>query len=447
MKKIRYIILILSFWSCLKEEAIPVVVDFEYEVINNDYSVPVSIVFFNRTEGADQYEWYFEGANLSRSVDRNPGIVKFNKKGNYTIKLTATNIDGSIDSKILKIKIEAPLILDFTATNVINTFSPATYTVTNLSKGATTYKWLFEGGTPLSSRDQNPKEIVFKEPGEHKIELEISNGRETYTKNTSVIVAPYLSTDFEYTIAFTNDDYQIPAKVNFTSTSISTTDYIWTIEGANITTSQDKDVEVVFNTIGEQKITLTASNGKEIKSVSKNITFLKNTNLREFKDIKLGINTAHKNNSVGSFFSISSRKVYTKQEITPEIGKTIDLVFYGLNSTYTRNQFVSPNQLSKTPFDNIQKPKTTTFINTQELCNCPDSLTKKQFDEMIDDAQLTKLTLDTEDNLYFDNIVVPRIILFKTQEGKKGAIKIKEYNSNGENSYILVDIKVQKEKR
>ncbi|MBQ0740669.1 PKD domain-containing protein, partial [Aquimarina celericrescens] len=90
--------------------------------------------------------------------------------------------------------------------------------------------------------------------------------------------------------------------------------------GANITTSQDKDVEVVFNTIGEQKITLTASNGKEIKSVSKNITFLKNTNLREFKDIKLGINTAHKNNSVGSFFSISSRKVYTKQEITPEIG-------------------------------------------------------------------------------------------------------------------------------
>ena len=38
----------------------------------------------------------------------------------------------------------------------------------------------------------------------------------------------------------------------------------------------------------------------------------------------------------------------------------------------------------------------------------------------------------------------PRIILFQTQDGRKGAIKIKQFVSQGKESYILTDIKVQK---
>ncbi len=447
MKNIGYILFIIVFWSCLKEEAVPVIADFEYEVLENDYSVPVSIIFFNRTEGADQYEWRFEGANLSRSIDRNPGIIKFKTKGTYTITLTATNIDGSEDTKTLEIKIDDPVTIDFTVTNLINTFSPAKYSIKNLSEGAHVFKWKFEGGQPSSATDQNPEEVLFKEPGEHVISLEISNGRETYTKSTSVTVAPYLTADFDYSIAFENDDFQIPAKVNLKNTSISATDYTWTIEGANITTSKESEVQLVFNTTGEQNITLTTSNGKETKTTTRSITFFENTNLRTFKNIKLGINTAHKNNTIGSFFSISTRKVYTKQQITTEIGKTIDLVFYGLNSTYERNQIVSPDKLLSTPFDVIKDPKKTILVNTQELCNCSMSLTPEQFDSMNDDTLLRDLSIDTDDNLYFDNTTVPRIILFKTQENKRGAIKIKEFINEGINSYILVDIKVQKEKR
>lgn len=37
-----------------------------------------------------------------------------------------------------------------------------------------------------------------------------------------------------------------------------------------------------------------------------------------------------------------------------------------------------------------------------------------------------------------------RIVLFETANGRKGAIKIKEYVSNGAESYIVVDIKMQK---
>ncbi|MNY48021.1 hypothetical protein D3C86_1833260 [compost metagenome] len=39
----------------------------------------------------------------------------------------------------------------------------------------------------------------------------------------------------------------------------------------------------------------------------------------------------------------------------------------------------------------------------------------------------------------------PRIILFKTQDGRKGAIKVKDMVKNGSSSYILCDIKVQKQ--
>lgn len=435
------------FWSCLKEEAVPVIVDFEYEVIDNDYSIPVSIIFFNRTEGADDYEWRFEGANISRSIDRNPGIIIFNKKGTHTISLAATNVDGSEDTKTLDIKIDDPVSIDFSVTNINNTFPPATYSISNDSEGANSFTWTFEGGEPASSTAENPGEIVFETPGEHQISLEVSNGRETYTKDTTVAVLPHLISDFNFEIDFKDDDYQIPAKVRFINTSISVTDYTWTFEGANITSSNEKNIEVIFNTAGEQQITLTAENGKEVKSKTQGITFFRNTNLREFKNIKLGINTTHQNNSIGSFFSITQRKVYAKEHVTSETESMVDLIFYGLSSTFIRNEFISPDLLSNTPFTSIQDPKKTIFINTQELCNCPIALTSQQFDEMEDDSMLNDLTIASDDNLSFNDSVIPRIILFKTQEGKKGTIKINQFIEDGDNSYILIDIKVQKETR
>ena len=48
-------------------------------------------------------------------------------------------------------------------------------------------------------------------------------------------------------------------------------------------------------------------------------------------------------------------------------------------------------------------------------------------------------------NISFNNSVLPRIIPFKTQDNRKGLIKIKEFVADGLNSYIIIDIKVQKQ--
>ncbi|EZH75209.1 hypothetical protein ATO12_00085 [Aquimarina atlantica] len=447
MNRIIYILAILCLFGCAKEEAIPVIADFEFEVFNDDFSIPVQVVFFNRTKGGEDYEWTFEGGVPSRSVNRNPGVIQYDAKGVYTIELTATNQDGSQGTKTLEIQIDDPVIVDFEITNLVDNFSPASYTIQNNSSGADSFSWTFEGGIPATSTNQNPGEIVFAEPGDHVIRLEISNGRETYDLQKTITVAPFLISDFEYQIAFDDDDFQIPARVQFQNNSISATSYQWNFEGAGTSTSTEENPKITFTKEGIQTISLTAFNGKETKTISKQIEFFKNTNLRELNDIKFGINTAHTGNTRGSFYTIAKRILFTANEITPGVEQDIDLVFFGLSNTFSRNRFVSPDQLSGTTFDELQSPKNTIFINSQELCNCPASLTPTQFDTMRDDTLLDNLVItETPGGLQdFDNTMVPRIVLFQTKEGKKGAIKIKSFVDEGQDSYILVDIKVQKE--
>ncbi|TSE05629.1 PKD domain-containing protein [Aquimarina algiphila] len=449
MNKIRFILMILVFtlYGCAKEEAVPVIVDFEFDVFNDDFSIPVQVVFFNKTEGGEDYEWTFEGGVPSRSVNRNPGVIQYEAKGTYTIELTASNQDGSMDTKILEIQIDDPVLIDFEVTNLVDNFSPATFSIQNNSSGADSFSWTFEGGTPANSSSENPGEVVFTEPGDHEITLEISNGRETYSQQKTITVAPFLVPDFDFEIAFDDDDLQIPVRIQFENKSISATSYQWEFQGANVLTSNDENPEVVFNQTGSKTITLTALNGKETKSLSKEISFFTNTNLRELNDIRLGINTAHTSNTTGSFYSIADRTVYTAEEITTAISERIDIVFFGLSSTFVRNRFVSPDELSGTTFDALQNPKSTIFINSQELCGCSASLSVAQFDAMQDDTLLSSLLIEeTPGGLQdFDNSVLPRIVLFQTQEGKKGAIKIKNFVNDGQNSFISVDIKVQKE--
>ncbi|GAA4273755.1 PKD domain-containing protein [Aquimarina gracilis] len=447
MKKIMSFLILGCICGCVKEEAIPVVVDFEFEVFNDDFSVPVQIVFFNRTQGAEDYEWRFEGGSPSRSVNRNPGVIQYESQGTYEIELIGSNQDGSRDSKLIEIRIDEPVVIDFEINNLVDNFSPAVYTFTNTSTGATTYSWTFDEGTPPTSSERDPGEVVFVNPGEHQVMLEVSNGRETYDLQKTVTVAPLLLSDFGYQPAFEDDDYQVPVRIQFENNSISATSFQWSFTGAATSTTNDENPEIIFTDPGIQTITLTSSNGKDSKTTEKTIEVFANTNLRTFTDVRLGINTAHTSNTIGSFFSIADRETYTNNEINNEIGKTIDLVFFGLNEEFTRNRFVSPDRLSETTFEPLQNPKNTVFINSQELCNCIASLSAQEFDALQNDARLRDLTIEeTPGGLQsFDNVEAPRVVLFQTQEGKKGAIKIKQFVRDGQNSYIIVDIKVQKE--
>ncbi len=448
IKKILLYSVGLVLISCAKETAIPVTVNFDFEVAKDDYSVPVKVLINNKTEGAELYEWHFEGGEPSSSNSRNPGVISYTNKGEYVIELTATNQDGSSDTKSIPIQVDEPIYIGFEATNLENNFSPAAYTFKNTTTGANQFYWTFEGGVPENSTKEDPGQILFKTPGEHKVKLEASSDRESYNFEKTIKVSPYLDVDFTYTVAYNDDDYQVPVHVSIEKTAISATIYQWDFPGAIPSTSnQENPEEVVYTTSGTYTIAVTASNGKEVKTITKKIEVFKNTNLRTFSNIKLGINTAHLNHTIGSFYSIADRRVYTANEIDDKTALTIDLVYYGFSNSFSTNRFTSPDDLSDTTFPDIENAKKTKFINSQESCNCNASLTALQFDTMEDDTLFQNLIVDeTPDGLKdFDNSTVPRIVLFQTQEGKKGAIKIKKYVEAGQESYILIDIKVQKE--
>ncbi|MFB9056643.1 PKD domain-containing protein [Mariniflexile ostreae] len=434
--------------GCYKETAITIEGTFDVTYIKDNTSVPVQVSINNKIENADTFEWTFSGGTPSQSFDKNPGTITYTKASTYIIQLKASNVDGQEAVFQKEITLVDGIDIQFSTEILYNNFPPVEVKINNTVQGkGFTYSWIFEGGTPETSNAQHPSNIIFSTIGEHKIILKVFNGTETFTKETSINVAPDMVLDFNWDVAFQDDDYQVPVTIHLKNISESATNYNWTFQGGLPNTSSEKEPTITFNTPGNYTLTLVGNNGKKSQTVSKSITVHPNTNLRSFTDVKLGINTAHSNNFIGAFFSTTTGQVYKKQDVKEANGHLIDIPYFGFNKNFNVNKFVSPTQVQTLTFNAIPNATNTIFIHSQESCNCSASLTKEQFDAMLDDTLLNALTIEetTGGLKEFDNTLIPRIVLFKTNDNRKGAIKIKSYVNDEANSYIVCDIKVQKQ--
>lgn len=447
MKKTLLFLLILAVSSCYQETSIAVEGDFTTSYVNADESVPVIVKIDSKVTGADTYEWTFEGGSPSSSNLKNPGEVLYDKQGTYNITLIATNTDGERKEIIKIVVIKDGIDIQFTNEIVKSNYSPVEVMLTNSTIGeGFTFKWDFEGGIPVAFTGKTPPNVVFTTPGEHKITLTVSNGFESQTQIQTINVLPKLVSLFSFEPKLEDDDFQSPVTINFTNKSISATNYKWTFQGGNPAISTEENPMVVFTSVGEHEVILEASNDKTSQIFKSTITVQPDTNLRILTNIKLGINSAHNNNSIGAMFSTTTRQVYKANEINDQNSSLIDIVFQGLNSNFGYNKFISPDQANSYGFISLKNAQSTVFINSQNLCNCGLNFTESQFDAMVNDTPIKSLNIiysaAAEQQFGF---TYPRIILFKTQDGRKGAIKIKDMVKNGASSYILCDIKVQKQ--
>lgn len=441
------LMLFVGITSCYEETVITVNSLFEVTYVNGDQSAPVGIKIANKTEGAETYEWTFEGANTTTSSDKNPATIVYTKPGSYKITLKASNADGEEDTFEKNVTILEAIDIDFSVEIIENNFSPVTIQIENKTIGENlSYSWSFEEGIPATSSDRNPENVVFEGEGTYRIHVKVSNGFESFEKEVTIEVLPELEVDFDWTFDRFDDDTQAPANITLENKTISATSYAWTFEGGDPAISSEENPKVLFQNAGTYAITLEASNDKQTKRTTKSITILPDTNLRTFEEVQLGINIAHNTNSVGAFFSSELRKTLSANEVTNENGSKIDIAFFGLNDRFNFNKFVSPDEVTTNGFTAIPNAKHTKFINSIENCNCGVSFTEMQFDTMMNDEPLQAITITetTEGLLHFNNDIVPRIILFQTADGRKGAIKIKEFIANGNSSYIICDIKIQK---
>jgi len=444
MKIYSYLLITLfSFLllSCEKEEMIPVKADFGITVVNNDYTVPVKVEIENKTTGADTYQWTFEGAVVETSTDKNPAPAYYNTPGTYKITLKASNKDGSKDEKTIEIQIDAAMDVNFDWQMQGSDIAPVTLQMVNQSKGATEYLWEFDGGSPATSSEENPT-VTFSQGGDHKIKLTISNGKETYSTEKTLSVKPAMTVDFDWSVDFIDEDYQAPVTLHINNESTNATAYQWTFAGSSEIISTAENPDITISTAGTYTLQLKASNDKESKTVQKQVTVYPDKNLLSFTNVKLGINTAK--NTIGCFFSCELGKVIKQNEVTSDNGAKIDFAFFGLDASFSYNQFLSPDKVQTTAFESIPNATYTKINNRQELTGV--QLTPAQFDAIDEGKDFNSLVVSENSTALtpFDNTTPNRIVLFQTQDGRKGAIKILSYTADGLNSYILVDIKVQK---
>jgi PKD repeat protein len=443
MKKVILLILAAIYLqNCYREQTVSVVADFTVTVENEDYSVPVRILIENKSAGADNYKWTFEGGEPSSSDKRQPEAVFYNKAGIYVISLEAWNVDER-KVKEYSLQLDSAISIGFDVEIPVNNISPVQAVITNTSKGGTTYRWTFAGGQPSSSELHTPPAVKFVDAGEHTITLEMSNGRETLVHSETVTVLPAMTLDFSIIPSFEDEDMEAPFTATLKNNSINGVNYTWTTENGLIINDTAPDFATVFCTSdGTYTLTLKADNGKEIKSISKKITVKPNSNIYIIQNVKLGIKSAHA--TVGSFYSCALRSVITRDDVNEQNAPLIDFAFFGLNETFRLCRFLSPDSVGNYAFYDIPKASHTAIINTLE--NSPVSFSVEDFDSMTTDLPLHSLPVAANDSNedYFTDSSIPRIVLFETADGRKGAIKIKSFVTEGAESYVLVDIKVYK---
>lgn len=431
--------------SCQKEKIMKVNIDVSYVTADSNFTVPAKVRFINNTSGAENYKWTFEGGDPSSSTKKDPGIVTFSTVGMHKVTLEATNQDNK-QLKEWVIKVDSAVQIDFDTVVVgDNHFAPLKVYVNNKTKGASAYQWSFDGGMPNTSTLQQPDTIVFNTAGNHTITLRASNGSATFTLTKTVTILPSLQADFSIIPFFEDEDYEAPLSATLHNTTVSGTAYTWlVIPSGMISNMHATNPTVYFANPGTYDVTLEAKNVKETKTITKSIIVKPNNNLRTHKDIKLGIQMAHA--TVGSFYATKLRRVFKATDNIDTAGKYIDIVFFGLNKNFNNNKFISPDSALFYGFDAIPMVTKTKFINVQESCGCGVNFTATDFDNMTNDMPLRGLTINptASGSKPFTNAVTPRIILFETDDGRKGAIKIKDFVIDVNNSYIIVDIKIQK---
>jgi PKD repeat protein len=175
--------------------------------------------FENTSKNATGFSWNFGDGGTSQ--EENP-VHTYLISGTYTVTLTAVNGCGSdiFAQEIVVNAGQAPQP-DFIA-NAPDGCVPLTVQFQNQSTGTnlTGFNWLFEGGTPPSSYEEDPV-ILYNYPGKYSVTLTVVNalGENTSTKEDFILAEPVPQADFSFTVN--------GQTVTFTNLSEGGTNYFW----------------------------------------------------------------------------------------------------------------------------------------------------------------------------------------------------------------------------
>jgi len=206
--------------------------------------------------GTPTYNWSFPGASTLVSSAQNPTNICYPEIGVYTVTLEVTDNNGTGDTTITNIitvsECEHPVPSFSISSPSICTGQCVTYV--NSSTNSDSYEWIFEGGFPGGSLDENPSLVCYDTEGEFTVTLIATNTLTSDTLIQSVVVLTPPTVDAsDSVIIFQGTNAVIGVETDGES-------YIWSpSESLNcedcLTTNATPDSSTLYT------VTVTAANG------------------------------------------------------------------------------------------------------------------------------------------------------------------------------------------
>jgi PKD repeat protein len=130
------------------------VADFAYDQID------LSLIFTSLSDGADS--WFWEFGDGGTSMQENPTHT-YDLDGEYEVSLTVSNDCGE-DNFTTTIEVFVPPVADFSYSTDVGCAPLVVQFLNESSDNVQAFEWLFPGGIPASSTQENPV-VTYNNPG------------------------------------------------------------------------------------------------------------------------------------------------------------------------------------------------------------------------------------------------------------------------------------------
>ncbi len=148
-----------------------------FSVEDNTVGVGTEANFTDESTGnPSEWEWSFEGGDPASSTLQDPPPVTYNTAGQYEVSLTVINPAGSNTLTMTDfIDVGYAPEAAFSANQTMILEGEGVTFTDNSTNDPISWAWLFEGGTPETSTEQNPPEIFYNTPGIYDVSLTATN--------------------------------------------------------------------------------------------------------------------------------------------------------------------------------------------------------------------------------------------------------------------------------